>query len=90
MNVPRELVTDDDFAHGIANFSRRVILRALRLRRWDLLRTWAPRVFDASPYGRLRTLSLVAGSILRIACKALAGRFRKDSDGRCMKIIYRY
>jgi glycosyltransferase involved in cell wall biosynthesis len=90
MDVPRELVTDDDFAHGIADFFRRVILRAVRMKRWGLLSAWAPQVFDASPYGHIRTLLLVAGSILRIACKTLAGRFRKGPGGRRMKIIYRY
>ncbi len=90
LNVPRELVTDGDFAHGIANFLRRVILRAASTRRWSMLQAWAPRVFEVSPYGRTRTSMLVVGSILRILCKELIGRFEKGPDGRRIKVIYRY
>ncbi|MEO9214617.1 MAG: hypothetical protein ABI227_03055, partial [Rhodanobacter sp.] len=90
LNVPRELVTDGDFAHGIANFLRRVTLRAIRTRRWSMLQAWAPRVFKVSPYGGVRTSMLVVGSILGILCKELIGRFQKGPDGRRIKVIYRY
>lgn len=89
MAVPRDRVTDNDFAYGVADFLRRVVMRAIRMRRWDLVREWAPRVFAASPYGVIRTSILVAGSIFRITAKELMGRFRKGPDGHRLKILYR-
>lgn len=89
MSVPRDLVSDKDFAQGIADFLRRVTLHSLRIRRIGLLHEWAPRVFTASPYGVVRTAFLVAGSILRISIKELVGRFHKDANGRRLKVLYR-
>jgi len=89
MSVPRELVSDRDLTHGIADFLRRVIFRTLRLRHFGLLREWMPIAFAASPYGVIRTSFLVAGSIVRIAYKELIGRARKDAQGRPIKVLYR-
>ena len=55
-SVPRDLVTDDDYAHGIADFMRRVAFRAVRTRDLSLLRQWLPQVLQASPYGKIRTI----------------------------------
>jgi glycosyltransferase involved in cell wall biosynthesis len=88
-SVPRDMVSDDDFAHGIADFQRRVFFRAIRTGRWGLLREWAPRVFRASPYGATRTRLLVVGSIVRITYKELIGLFQNGSDGRRLKVLYR-
>lgn len=88
-SVPRERVGDGDYARGIADFLRRVFFRALRTRRWDLLREWHARVLAASPYGMLRTDALVLASILRMAWKDAAGRFRRDADGRRLRVLYR-
>jgi glycosyltransferase involved in cell wall biosynthesis len=68
LDVPRDQISDDDFAHGIADFLRRVITRSLTARRLSLLREWVPRVFATSPYGRMRTGALTLAS----ACRALA------------------
>lgn len=88
-SVPRELVTNEDFAQGVADFLRRITLRALRTRRLDLLYEWAPRVFAASPYGMIRTTLLGAYSIFRITYKELAGWLHKDTDGHRLKVLYR-
>lgn len=88
-SVPRELVSDRDYALGLTDFLRRVTLRAVRTRQWSLLRNWAPRVFAASPYGRPRTAVLTMASITRIACKEFAGWFRKGPDGRRLRVLYR-
>lgn len=89
LSVPRDRVTDDDFAHGVADFLRRVVFHAIRTRRWSLFREWAPCVFRASPYGVIRTSILVAGSLIRIAGKELVGYFRKGPDGHPIKVLYR-
>jgi glycosyltransferase involved in cell wall biosynthesis len=89
MSVPRELVTDHEFAQGVADFLRRVIFRVVRTRQAGLLREWAPRVFATSPYGVIRTSFLVAGSVVRMACKELIGRVRKDGHGHLVKVLYR-
>ena len=89
LSVPRDRVTDDDFARGVTDFLRRVVFHAIRTRRWGLLREWAPCVFRVSPYGVIRTSILVAGSVIRIAGKELIGYFRKGPDGHRIKVSYR-
>jgi glycosyltransferase involved in cell wall biosynthesis len=88
-SVPRYMVTDDDYAHGIADFLRRVFFRCLRTRDWALWREWKPRVFAASPYGAARTYWLVAANILRMAAKEAFGRFRRDASGKPLRVLYR-
>lgn len=73
-SVPRELVTNEDYARGIADFLRRVCFRALSTRNLALLRDWSKVVFAASPYGWSRTLALVLGSIVRMAGKLAAAQ----------------
>lgn len=89
LSVPRELITDADLARGVADFLRRVFYRSLRTRQIALLREWIPPVFATSPYGVTRTSLLIAGSIIRVGYKELAGRFRKDSEGHRLKVLYR-
>jgi glycosyltransferase involved in cell wall biosynthesis len=89
ISVPRDRVSDRDFALGLADFLRRVFFRAVRTREWPLLRDWARRVFAASPYGRMRTGLLALASILRILWKQTAGLFKKDADGNRQRVLYR-
>lgn len=88
-SVPRELVSDDDYAHGLADFLRRVFFRAVRTRRPQLFRTWRKRVIEASPYGSLRMDALTLAAILRITAKEAVGRFRHDASGRRLRVMYR-
>ena len=88
-SVPRELVSDDDYAHGIADFLRRVFFRCVRTRDWSLWREWKPRVFAASPRGAARTYWLTAANILRMAAKEAVGRFRRDASGQPLRVLYR-
>ncbi len=88
-SVPRELITDDDLARGIADFLRRVFYRSLRTRQITLIREWMPRALAASPYGMTMTSLLTVGSIIRMACKELLGRIRKDAQGQPLKVLYR-
>lgn len=71
MSVPRDAVSDADLAHGLADFLRRVVFRALRTRDTAMLRQWSARVYAASPYGRLRTTALLVCNIARMTGKML-------------------
>lgn len=89
LSVPRDRVTDDDFAHGVADFLRRVVFHAIRTRRWNLVSDWRSRVFSASPYGNFRTSWLTLCSIIRTLFVEIGGRMRKGSDGKRVKVLYR-
>lgn len=88
-SIPRKLVSDDDYAHGLADFLRRVFFRAMRTRRPQLFRAWRKRVLEASPCGALRMDALMFASILRITAKEAAGHFRHDANGRRLRVLYR-
>lgn len=88
MDVPRDMVTDGDFARGLADFYKRVVFRSLSARRPALAREWAPRILAASPYGRLRTGLLVLCSVTRSLYVELIGRL-KASRGGAAKVLYR-
>ncbi len=89
MSVRRDRVSDHDFACGIADFARRVAFRALHKRRGDLLREWTPRIFGASPFGKVRTSLFIATAIVRMAWTQLYGRVKPGPFGRGVKILYR-
>lgn len=89
MSVPRGLVSDGDFARGLADFLKRIVFRSLSARRPALLREWVPRVFDASPYGRLRTGLLVIGAVVRGIYVESIGRLKSSLGGRTAKVLYR-
>ena len=85
-SVPRGLVVDDDYAHGIADFLRRVCFRAVRTRDMSLLRRWSQVVFAASPYGWLRTMALVLANIVRMTGKLARGQVAAGSH---LPVLYR-
>lgn len=88
-SVSEEEVPAGDMARGLADFLRRVIFRALRIRRWCLVRQWAPRVFARSPYGVFLTGMLTLHSVLRIVAKELIGRLSSRSGHIHSKVLYR-
>ena len=88
-SVPRDRVSDADYARGLADFLRRVFFRALRTRRWQLWRDWHAKVRAASPYSILWTDALVSASILRIAGKEAQGRLKRDVSGQRLRVLYR-
>jgi glycosyltransferase involved in cell wall biosynthesis len=77
--VPRELVGDDDYARGLADFLRRVFFRAVRTRDRRLFREWRTRALQASPHGAWRVDALTVANILRMAAKEAGGRFRGEA-----------
>ena len=88
-SVPRDRVSDDDYARGLADFLRRVFFRSVWARNGKMFRQWAGRVSAASPYGTLRTGALTMVSIARIAGKDVSGRFRKGANGNRLRVLYR-
>ncbi|MGH8396982.1 MAG: glycosyltransferase [Gammaproteobacteria bacterium] len=89
LDVPRNLVTDNDLAHGVTDFLRRVISRALRTRRWELIREWVPQVYETSPYGITRTSLLVMGSVIRATFLVILGKLQTAPDGYRVNIRHR-
>lgn len=89
-SVPKELVSADDYAHGIADFLRRVCFRAVRTRNGLLLRRWAVVVFAASPYGRWRTIMLVCANVFRMAFWLLQERLVKLAGQKSPNVLYRF
>lgn len=87
-SVPREAVSDGDYARGLADFLRRVCFRSVATRNPALLRTWAARVYSASPYGILHTSGLVAWKIARITTKLLAAQL--PFTGQRRNVLYRH
>lgn len=73
-SVPRDAVSDADYARGLADFLRRVCFRAVAARDPALLRTWAARIYAASPYGPLRTSGMAAWNIVRMTTKILTSQ----------------
>lgn len=88
-SVPRDLVSDDDYAHGLADFLRRVTFRTVTARRWELMRTWVPRVMSESPFSAPYMSLLTGASILRIIGKEIAGLFARTADGKRKRVLYR-
>ncbi len=89
MDVPRNLVSDNDFAHGIANFLRRVMSRSLRTRRWELAKAWFPRALNASPYSAFHTIFLVTCSAIRATWLDFFGKMQRGPDGRRLLVRHR-
>lgn len=87
-SVPRDAVSDADYARGLADFMRRVFFRAVRIHDMTLLRSWATRVYSASPYGTLHTSCLVAWNIARMSAKMLAARL--PFAGYRRNVLYRH
>ena len=75
-SVPRDLVSDADYAHGITDFLRRIFFRSVRTRDFGLFRAWAARIYPASPYGYYRTTLLLAINIVRMGLKIVIGQLR--------------
>ena len=89
-SVPRDRVSDDDYAHGIADFLRRVLFRAARTRRWSLWREWKPRVVAASPYGALRIEAMVFADSLRTAAAESRLGVRRMAGRHPPNVLYRH
>lgn len=87
-SVPRELVSDDDYALGLADFLRRVAFRAVSARRLELLQKWIPRVMTASPFSWPYTSLLTVASILRILGKQCFAQLARTEHGRRKQALY--
>lgn len=89
-SVPRELVSDADYARGITDFLRRICFRAARTRDWQLLRQWFRKVFASSPYGIARTNLLLLVNLARMSFKLLSARLDHLLRRRATDVLYRH
>jgi glycosyltransferase involved in cell wall biosynthesis len=90
LSVPRDMISERDFAVGLADFLRRVIYRSIRARRLGLIRKWVPVVLAESPYPALRTMWLTILSMTRIAMRTIFWRFMRVLNGKPSHILYHY
>ena len=87
-SVPRDQIGDDDYARGLADFLRRVILRAVRTKDLRLLREWVPRVNAVSPISNTYMCVLTAISLARIVGKQGFHCARRSATRDKSKILY--
>lgn len=85
-SIPEKLLSDEDRARGLADFLRRVFGASRRRLQWEPMRIWAPQVFKASPYGRLRTSILTLASIAHIGKAELLGKLKGENS----RVLYRH
>lgn len=88
LSIPPELVSNNDKAQGLADFLRRVALHAIRTKHPGLLRTWALRVYAASPYGTTRTSMLAASSLMRITLKKVTHSVKNMFGRNKRNVLY--
>ncbi|MGD9729220.1 MAG: glycosyltransferase family 2 protein [Nitrospiraceae bacterium] len=89
LDVPRHLISDHDFAQGLANFYCQVINSSIRTPSFAMAKEWWPKVRLASPYGVVRTIWLIAKEGVRIAFKKLLGVVNSGAGGPRPRVRYR-
>lgn len=89
MDVPRDLVSDHDFADAIANFYCQVIYGVIRSATIRPLFEWLPVIRTAFPYGDITMIMMISGEALRIMLRKLAGIFAARAAGSGPNIINR-
>ena len=89
LDVPRHLISDDDFAQGLANFYCWVIYSSIRNRSFALAKEWWPKVRPASPYGGVRTAWLIVQEGMRIAVKRLVGAVNSGAGRSRPRVMHR-
>lgn len=87
MDVPRDSVSDQDFASAIANFYCQVMYRAVRSASIRPLFEWIPAVRDTFPYGDITMVMMIFGESLRIMLRKLAVRFAAGLTGAGPNVI---
>lgn len=89
LDVPRHLISDHDFAQGLANFFFRVLYQAVRVRNIMLVKEWWPKIRQASPYGVVRTVWLIVKEGVRIVFKKLLGAAHFGAGKPRPRVMYR-
>lgn len=89
LDVPRHLISDHDFAQGLANFSCQVLSQAVRMRNIMQVKEWWPKIRRASPYGVVRTVWLIVKEGIRIVFKKLLGAVHSGAGGPRPRVMYR-
>lgn len=89
LEVPRDQVRPDALAQGMADFLRRVLFRAVRVRRPGLAMQWSARVLGNSPVSRPRMLWMTACNVVRVALQELTGWLGARLSGAGLRVFYR-
>lgn len=85
-SVPRELVGDEVYAQGVADFLRRVLFRAARTGNFRLIKQWAGPVYAESPFGVARTTAMTLSNVCRMLLKISRAKVRGQEGGL---VLYR-
>ena len=89
MNVGNDGVNKESLAHGMAEFARSVLFRAIRIKDLSLFCKWFPVVMGVSPVGRMKMGVLIFGSVFRVGCQEALSRLRCLFFGNRGNILYR-
>lgn len=89
LDTPRDLVSDNDFAQGVADFYRRVLFRAVQTGNAALAKEWWPKIRGSSPQGVIRMSWLLFRACLRAASNRLFGLINTGASGPRPRVFYR-
>lgn len=87
-SVPRERISDLDYARGIADFLRRVAFRSLSRRNPGLFLAWQRKTLSEAPFGRIRMALLVCESVVRSAAKLIWLEMSSYPPNTGRKVLY--
>lgn len=88
LSVPRDQITDADLAVGLMDFMRRVLFRAVRTKRWNLVHEWLPPTYRASPYGITRTTAYLVVAIGVATGQLMRTQLARGSDRQRHRVLY--
>lgn len=89
LDVPKDVANTEAMASGMAEFTRSVFFRSLRIRKIKLLGQWLPIVLKAAPTGKLKMLLLTLLSIFRVTIEESIACICSKISKNPMKILYR-
>jgi glycosyltransferase involved in cell wall biosynthesis len=88
LSVPCQRIAKADLAMGMADFMRRVLFRATRARRWNLVHEWLPKIYRASPLGIIRTTAYLFVAVATAFSQVMRARFERGPDGQRHRVLY--
>ena len=88
LDVPRELVSADALARGMADFLRRITFRSVRTGQPGMLLDWGRRVLAKAPTGNIRMLWLTACNVFVTAVELVRARASSALTGSAPGVLY--
>lgn len=89
LDVPRDRVSPNALAGGMAEFMRGVVYRSMRLRRWSLVREWWPTVLLHAPEGCARMSVRIGAAVMRTGFLEVLDAIGGYLRGTNVRIFYR-